>query len=196
MEAFTNYSFSTQILTVENNEKSELSDPVFVQTEESTPSEPTNLKAAGATTNLIKITWDEPEKMNGLPKGYFVFNGEKMVEQTNESMSILNGLQPDTSYDISVCASTNKGKGEKAAIKANTCSMGDITPDKPYFGLVGRREILVRWQPPQVITGKLNRYELNLNSKCIYSGVSLEFQATMLKPDTEYKFEVYKSFKK
>ena len=29
-----------------------------------------------------------------------------------------------------------------------------------------------------------------MNSKCIYSGISLEYQIGMLKPDTEYKFEV------
>jgi hypothetical protein len=62
-------------------------------------------------------------------------------------------------------------------------------PEKPTFGLVGRKEILVRWSPPKVIT-KLNRYELIMNGKCIYSGISQEFQVIMLKPDTEYKFEV------
>lgn len=29
-----------------------------------------------------------------------------------------------------------------------------------------------------------------MNGKCVYSGVALEHQVTMLKPDTDYKFEV------
>lgn len=83
-----------------------------------------------------------------------------------------------------------KGLGERASLLVQTCSLGELTPDKPVFGLVGTREILVRWQPPQVLAGKLNRYELIMNGKCVYSGVALEHQVTMLRPDTEYKFEV------
>jgi len=40
------------------------------------------------------------------------------------------------------------------------------------------------------VLSKLNRYELIMNGKCIYSGINQEFQVIMLKPDTEYKFEV------
>ena len=29
-----------------------------------------------------------------------------------------------------------------------------------------------------------------MNGKCVYSGISLECQVGMLRPDTEYKFEV------
>lgn len=75
-------------------------------------------------------------------------------------------------------------------MRANTCSLGDILPEKPTFGMIGRREILVRWLPPQVVSGKLTRYELFMNSKCVYSGIMQEFQVVMLKPDNEYKFEV------
>lgn len=178
------------MLTAENNEKSLLSDPLVVKTDESTPSEPNNLKAINSTTSIIKISWEPPSRMNGIFKGYFVYNGENLVEQTNDLTAIISGLQADNSYDLYVCASTSKGKGEKACLKASTCGLGDILPEKPVFGLIGRREILVRWQPPQVVNGKLTRYELNMNSKCVYSGIASEYQVTMLKPDNEYKFEV------
>lgn len=187
---FTQYTFTLQVLGVENNEKSQASDPVLVQTEETLPTEPQNLKIVGTTTSIIKIAWDPPENMNGLFKGYFIYNGENLLDQTNELNYMLGGLSPATSYELFVCASTTKGKGEKASIRGSTCSLGDIMPDKPTFGLIGRREILIRWQPPQVITGKLNRYDLHMNGKCIYSGVALDYQVSMLKPDTEYKFEV------
>lgn len=194
LDPYSEHSINLQIFIVESGEKSSLSDTVTVRTEESFPTEPLNLKVIGATTTLIKIAWDPPDKMNGVFKGYYVFNGENVVEQTNEQTCILNGLQAGTGYDVFVCASTNKGKGEKAMIRASTCHLGDILPEKPVFGLIGRREILIRWQPPQVITGKLNRYDLNMNGKCIYSGVALEYQVGMLKPDTEYKFEVALDF--
>lgn len=165
-------------------------------TEESTPSEPLNLKSTGATTSVVKITWDPPERMNGQLRGYFVYKDTVLVEQTNEVSCLLSGLQPGTAYDVQVCASTLKGKGDKASVRVSTCNLGDVIPERPTFGMIGRREILVRWQPPQVITGKLNRYELFMNGKCVFSGVAQEFQVGMLKPDTEYKFEVqFKSSK-
>lgn len=179
-----------QIVTVETREKSPVTDPVLATTDEWVPTEPLNLKVAGSTSTLLKITWDPPDKLNGLMKGYYVYNGATLVEQTYDLMSIVTGLQPSSSYEISVCASTSKGKGARASVRASTTDLGDVLPEKPYFGLIGKREILIRWQAPQVITGKLNRYELLMNGKTIYSGISCEYQVTMLKPDTEYRFEI------
>ena len=50
--------------------------------------------------------------------------------------------------------------------------------------------VTVRWQPPQVITGKLTRYELMMNGRCVYSGLADNYQVNLLKPDTEYSFVV------
>lgn len=138
----------------------------------------------------MKIVWEPPERSNGVLKGYFIFNGTLCLDQTNDQMYIITGLSPGTSYEVHVCAATSKGKGEKATMTASTCELGDQTPEKPTFGLIGKREILVRWAPPEVLAGKLNKYELNMNGKCVYSGTALEYQVGMLKPDTEYKFEV------
>ncbi|CAF0722557.1 unnamed protein product [Brachionus calyciflorus] len=190
LEPYTEYSFSLQALIVENNEKSELSEEILVRTEESVPSEPLNLKISGATTNMIRVTWGPPQKPNGILKSYFVYKDENLIEQTNDLSSTITGLQPDNAYDIYICASTCKGKGDKAYLRASTCGLGDVIPEKPTFGMIGRREILVRWQPPPVVSGKLTRYELLINSKCVYSGIMQEYQVIMLKPDTEYKFEV------
>jgi hypothetical protein len=58
------------------------------------------------------------------------------------------------------------------------------------FSVIGRREIHIKWQPPDVISGRLTRYELFCNGRCIYSGTDQEYHATMLKSDTEYSMEV------
>ena len=187
---YTRYFFQLQLCTVEDDDRSAQSDPVEATTDESLPTEPLNLKCTGSTTSLLKIVWDAPEKMNGLLKGYFIFNGQIFIDQTNDLMYILQGLSPSTSYEIHVCAATSKGKGAKAIVHATTCEIGDLAPEKPTFGSVGRREMFIKWGPPQVISGKLNKYDLIMNGKCVYSGMALEYQITMLKPDTEYKFEV------
>ena len=41
-----------------------------------------------------------------------------------------------------------------------------------------------------MISGRLTRYELMCNGRCIYSGTEQEYHATMLKSDTEYTMEV------
>jgi hypothetical protein len=168
-----------------------MSDPTVVQTEESLPDEPNNLRVVGSTTTILKIAWDPPEKIVSLIKYYNIYKDDQLIDQTNDITYMLTGLQPDSCYEISVCAIGTKGIGTKSTIRASTVCLGDTLPEKPTFGLIGKREILVRWLPPQLILGKLNRYDLNMNEKCVYSGIALEYQVTMLKPDTEYRFEVF-----
>lgn len=67
---------------------------------------------------------------------------------------------------------------------------GDCLPPPPTFSVIGRREIHIKWQAPEVICGRLTRYELLSNGRCIYSGTDQEYHATMLKSDTEYTMEV------
>lgn len=139
---------------------------------------------------LIKVQWDPPQRMNGQCKGYYIYKDDVLMDQIFDMTYIFTGLQANTKCEVSVCASTSKGKGPKVTLSASSCDMGDTTPEKPTFGLVGRKELSVRWQPPQVITGKLNRYELMMNGKCVYTGLNDNCQVNLLKPDTEYKFEV------
>ena len=129
-------------MIVDNGEKSVMSDKSEATTDESTPSEPINLKLNGITTSVIKIVWEPPEYMNGVLKGYHVYKDNAFIDTTIETSFIFGGLHPGNSYEFQVCASTVKGKGKKNSIKASTCEIGDITPDKPIFGLIGRREIL------------------------------------------------------
>ena len=56
--------------------------------------------------------------------------------------------------------------------------------------MITRREILVKWQSPETISGRLTRYELLCNGESIYSGTDQEYRVTMLKSDTEYCMEV------
>jgi hypothetical protein len=64
--------------------------------------------------------------------------------------------------------------------------LGDSLPAPPTFSVIGRRELHIKWQPPEVICGRLSRYELLCNGRCIYSGTDQEYHATMLKSDREY----------
>jgi hypothetical protein len=83
-----------------------------------------------------------------------------------------------------------RGKGPCASIIVKTDSAGDSLPPPPTFSVIGRRELHVKWQPPEFISGRLSRYELICNGRCIYSGTDQEHHATMLKSDKEYTISV------
>ncbi|ELU06668.1 hypothetical protein CAPTEDRAFT_189303 [Capitella teleta] len=167
-----------------------LSDATLITTEESVPGPPTNVRILGATTTQLKIGWDVPFECNGVLKNYFIYNGDKYHESTSELTSIISGLQPNTSYEICVAASTAKGKGPKESISAATVEMGAHAPSKPEVNVRGRNEMNVSWKAPVVPLGRISRYEVCMNGEAIYSGMDLHYTARRLKPDTEYTFTV------
>ena len=69
----TSYTFTVQNVTIENSEKSPMSDPLVAHTLETVPSEPVNFRVIGSTTNLIRVAWEPPDKLNGNLKNYFVY---------------------------------------------------------------------------------------------------------------------------
>lgn len=109
---------------MQNGEKSCISEVSTATTDESTPSEPMNLKVLAVTSTVIKIGWEAPGEMNGILKSYYVYKDNQLMDQTNETFSVLGGLHPGIVYEFQVCASTVKGKGEKASIKTSTCDIG------------------------------------------------------------------------
>ncbi|KAF6033342.1 hypothetical protein EB796_008354 [Bugula neritina] len=55
---------------------------------------------------------------------------------------------------------------------------------------MGRSEINVTWNPPQVPLGRITRYDVSSNGKVFYSGTDLHCTARHLQPNTEYTFVV------
>lgn len=56
--------------------------------------------------------------------------------------------------------------------------------------MIGRNELYISWGPPEVPLGRLNRYDVIMNDKIIYSGNDLNLPIRRLVPDTEYSFVV------
>ena len=89
-------------MTIENGEKSEMSESTEEITDESVPSEPTNLRVSGFTATVVKITWDPPSEMNGIFKSYFIFKDNALIEQTTDSTFIFGGLHSGGTYELQV----------------------------------------------------------------------------------------------
>lgn len=64
--------------------------------------------------------------------------------------------------------------------------LGAHAPSKPHVQVLGRNELHVTWEPPEVPLGKINRYDLMMNNRAIYSGTEHSYTARRLIPDTEY----------
>ena len=52
------------------------------------------------------------------------------------------------------------------------------------------QEMFVTWQKPLRLSGQLIRYELNVNSKVMYSGIDTTYTVKTLTPDETYEFMV------
>ncbi|BFZ20443.1 hypothetical protein BsWGS_23482 [Bradybaena similaris] len=107
-----------------------------------------------------------------------------------ELTSIISGLTSNTAYDIQVCAATVKGKGLIAVCTGSTAEQGTHSPSKPQVQVLGRSEVHVSWEPPQLPQGRITRYDVSMNGKVIYSGTELSCSVHRLTPDTEYTFVV------
>ncbi|KAL3870808.1 hypothetical protein ACJMK2_038848 [Sinanodonta woodiana] len=184
----TQYSFKVRAYT--EGDESPFSDLVTITTDESAPGPPQNVRILGSTITQLKIGWDPPEVNNGVLKGYYVYLGEKQVEFTPENSTIITGLLPSTTYEVQVCAATAVGKGEKSGTVGTTAEIGAHAPSKPNIHVLGRNEIHLSWDPPEVPLGRFNRFDILMNGKVIYSGTDLNFTVRRLTPDTEYTFVV------
>ncbi|XP_013414225.1 uncharacterized protein LOC106176403 isoform X2 [Lingula anatina] len=186
--AATPYTFKLRAYT--EGDDSPWSEPVRVITDESVPTPPQNFRILGSTTTQIKVGWEPPESANGHLKGYHVYLGKKEVDFVHELSCIISGLAPHTSYDISVCAVTVKGKGAKATLLGSTSELGAHAPPKPTVHVLGRNEIHVTWEAPEQPLGKITMYELKIDGKSVYSGMDMSYSARRLVPDKEYVFTV------
>ncbi|XP_078489668.1 uncharacterized protein LOC100180399 [Ciona intestinalis] len=184
----TTHGFKLRASTL--GDDSPYSEVVYVTTDEDVPSAPCCLRVVGSTPSQLRFSWNPPEFPNGVLRGYSIFLGDKLMETTPDLTYIFGRLNPSTTYNIHVCASTTVGLGEKASISATTEELGAHAPGRPSVTVIGRNEAHVTWNPPAVPLGRFFRFELLANKDVIYSGTNRVHKATNLIPDTDYSFSV------
>ncbi|XP_066522453.1 protein tyrosine phosphatase receptor type Fa isoform X3 [Hoplias malabaricus] len=169
-----------------------------VSTPEDMPSSyPQNLNVVGLTTTSTELKWEPPPlpERNGKILSYTVVYRDINSQQnhTNSTANThltINGLQPDTTYDIRVRAFTSKGGGPLSpSIQSRTMatSMPEFTKN---FGVkaVMKSSVLLTWEVPET-------YKSQVPFKILYNQQSVEVQGdlkrkliTNLQPDTDYSF--------
>ncbi|XP_051929770.1 protein tyrosine phosphatase receptor type Fa isoform X4 [Hippocampus zosterae] len=169
-----------------------------ISTPEDLPaSYPLNLSVVGLSATGTQLAWEPPAlaERNGKIVKYVVVyrdinSHNESSEATAETRMSLNGLRPDTTYDIRVQAFTAKGGGPLSpSIQSRTMSTAMPVFTK-NFGVkaVTKTSVLLTWDVPEI-------FESEVPLKILYNQQSVEVRGqhkrkliTQLTPDTEYSF--------
>ncbi|KAM3875974.1 protein tyrosine phosphatase receptor type Fa [Diretmus argenteus] len=158
---------------------------------------PQNLSVVGLTTTSTKLAWDPPPlaERNGKIIQYVVVyrdinSQHNNTNSTTETQMTVQGLQPDTTYDIRVRAFTSKGGGPiSPSIQSRTMSTS-VPEFTKNFGVkaVMKTSVLLTWEVPET-------YKSQVPFKILYNQQSVEVQGNLkrkligqLQPDTDYSF--------
>ncbi|KAG8454511.1 hypothetical protein GDO86_000939 [Hymenochirus boettgeri] len=138
------------------------SSPVVIRTDEDVPSAPPRkVEVEVLNSTAIKVFWRSPiqNRQHGQIRGYQVHyvrmdNGEarglpliKDVMLADAQEMIISGLQPETSYSVTVAAYTMKGDGARSKPKLVTTK--GAVPGKPHLSVrqTSENSLLVEWEP-------------------------------------------------
>ncbi|XP_074507981.1 receptor-type tyrosine-protein phosphatase F isoform X15 [Sebastes fasciatus] len=167
-----------------------------ISTPEDVPSGfPFNLQVTGLTQSSTQLTWEPPlvAERNGKIQHYVVVyrdinSQQNSTNRTADTHMTIQGLNPDTTYDIRVQAFTNKGGGPLSpSIQSRTMSIDFPTLN---FGVkaVMKTSVLLTWDLPP-------NYKSQAPFKILYNQQSVEVQGNLkrkliaqLQPDTDYSF--------
>ncbi|XP_037643934.1 receptor-type tyrosine-protein phosphatase F isoform X17 [Sebastes umbrosus] len=167
-----------------------------ISTPEDVPSGfPFNLQVTGLTQSSTQLTWEPPlvAERNGKIQHYVVVyrdinSQQNSTNHTADTHMTIQGLNPDTTYDIRVQAFTNKGGGPLSpSIQSRTMSIDFPTLN---FGVkaVMKTSVLLTWDLPP-------NYKSQAPFKILYNQQSVEVQGNLkrkliaqLQPDTDYSF--------
>uniref|UniRef100_A0A668A627 Receptor-type tyrosine-protein phosphatase F n=1 Tax=Myripristis murdjan TaxID=586833 RepID=A0A668A627_9TELE len=168
-----------------------------ISTQEDVPTGyPVNLRVTGLTTSSTQLAWDPPAlaERNGKITYYMVVyrdinSQQNSTNRTADTRMTIQGLKPDTTYDIRVQAFTSKGGGPiSPSIQSRTMSTSPAFATSFGVKAVMKTSVLLTWEVPE-------NYKSQVPFKILYNQQSVEVQGnlkrkliTRLQPDTDYSF--------
>ncbi|CAL8279308.1 unnamed protein product [Lota lota] len=168
-----------------------------IGTQEDAPSGyPLNLRVTGLTTTSTQLAWEPPAlaERNGRIAQYMVVyrdinSQQNSTNRTGDTRMTIQGLKPDTTYDIRVQAFTSKGGGPiSPSIQSRTMSTSPAFATSFGVKAVMKTSVLLTWEVPE-------NYKSQQPFKILYNQQSVEVQGdqkrrliTRLQPDTDYSF--------
>ncbi|KAG7456890.1 hypothetical protein MATL_G00240710 [Megalops atlanticus] len=192
LEKWTQYQITMAAFTTKGPGPD--SQPLLCRTDEDVPgAPPRRVEVEVLNSTALRAMWRSvlPGKQHGQIRGYQVHyvrveNGEsrglpriKDVMLADAQEMIIGGLQPDTTYSITVAAYTTKGDGARSKPKL-VVTKGAV-PGPPSLSVSQHTETsaVVRWQPPAEGGPGLEvqGYRLQFGRKDVTPLATLEFTA-------------------
>uniref|UniRef100_A0AAR2JBQ1 protein-tyrosine-phosphatase n=1 Tax=Pygocentrus nattereri TaxID=42514 RepID=A0AAR2JBQ1_PYGNA len=162
------------------------------RTDEDVPgAPPRRVEVEVINSTALKVMWRSllPGRQHGQIRGYQVHyvrveNGEarglpliKDVMLADAQEMVIGGLQPDTTYSITVAAYTTKGDGTRSKPKLVVTKGAVPGPPSLWVHQDSENSAVVRWLPPEVIPPGLDLlgYRLQFGRKDVLPLATLEF---------------------
>uniref|UniRef100_A0A7N4PJR3 protein-tyrosine-phosphatase n=1 Tax=Sarcophilus harrisii TaxID=9305 RepID=A0A7N4PJR3_SARHA len=178
------------------------SSPIIIRTDEDVPSAPPRkVEVEVLNSTAIKVLWRSPvpSRQHGQIRGYQVHyvrmeNGEAKglpqikdvmladaqweTDDTAEYEMVIDKLQPETSYSVTVAAYTMKGDGARSKPKL-VVTKGTVL-GKPSLSIHRSLDnsLQVRWEPAPGSEGQVLGYRLQFGRKDVSPLATLEFPAS------------------
>ncbi|XP_072232157.1 receptor-type tyrosine-protein phosphatase delta-like isoform X35 [Leuresthes tenuis] len=173
-----------------------------VTTNEDVPSGyPQNIKAEGATTSTIQVSWQPVllAEQNGKIVKYVLQykdinsprSPSELLITAPESTVTLDGLMADTTYDIKMCAFTSKGSGSYSpSVQFRTQPVDQAVFAKNFHVKAAMKtSVLLTWEIPETYNPAQPFTILYDNGQSVeVDGKLTEKLITGLQPETQYSF--------
>ncbi|KAJ8389361.1 hypothetical protein AAFF_G00120690 [Aldrovandia affinis] len=161
---------------------------------------PRNLRVFGATTNSLSIGWDHAEgPVRQYKIAYAPLTGDPITEFAvvpgNRNNAMLQNLQPDTPYNITVEAVYTDGPGGK--LSGNGRTLGLLQPSNLRISDEWYTRFRVSWDPsPSPVLGYKLVYQPTDKDETleVFVGDVTSYTLHNLQPGTTYDVQVYAQY--
>eukprot|EP00794_Sanderia_malayensis_P008095 gene8095-8963_t len=207
LRAFTSYDFQVSATTKLGAIIGAWSNITMARTQEGSPTAPVNVTALSLSDTVIRITWKEPEQINGLLHHYQIrykksseFSFLSNVNAGTGLSKTINKLDAYTYYEFQVAARTKVGAiiGAWSNITMARTQEGSLTAPVNVTALpLSDTVIRIAWKEPEQINGLLHDFQIRYKKSSEFSflpnvnaGRNLSHSIKNLQVFTSYDFQV------
>ncbi|XP_047405986.1 phosphatidylinositol phosphatase PTPRQ isoform X4 [Sciurus carolinensis] len=198
LSPFTLYSFFAAARTVKGLGPSSI---LFFYTDESVPlAPPQNLTLMNYTSDFVWLKWSPSPLPGGIVKIYSL----KIHEHESDTISYKNisgfqteatlvGLEPVSTYSVSVSAFTKVGNGNQYSNVVNFTTQESVPDIVQNLQCTARnwQSVLVTWDPPKKSNGIITHYMITVErNSAKASPQDLTYTFVKLLANTSYVFKV------
>ena len=139
----------------------------------------------------LKVTWNEPVKMNGLLQSYQLQRNNSIpwsFAPEDDRMHTDTGLLAYTFYSYRVTACTAGGCTTSPPTTIRTQETAPYFVNPPQVTSTGSTSMRVTWLPPQITNGQIREYRLKVDDNTRYIGLDTSYTVDNLTPYQAYTF--------